>query len=98
MAISAFLPFAYLQILDLLSTVAFLLHGIEEGNPLVRAVLQWGQSPLLGLVVTKIFALSLGLYCCWFGRQRLLVSMNVLFATVVAWNIVVLIVSAPALR
>ena len=39
------LQYSYLQMLDLLTTVAFLLHGIHEGNPLVRLALRY--SPCL---------------------------------------------------
>ena len=31
------LQYSYLQVLDFMTTVAFLLHGVHEGNPLVRA-------------------------------------------------------------
>ena len=31
------LQYSYLQVLDFLTTIAFLLNGVKEGNPLVRS-------------------------------------------------------------
>jgi hypothetical protein len=86
--------FSYLQVLDFLTTVAFLLMGVREGNPLVRFALQLGPTPLHGLAVVKIAALALGIYCLKVGRARLLSRMNIMFAIVVAWNLVALIFGA----
>jgi hypothetical protein len=88
------LQYSYLQMLDLMTTVAFLLHGVREGNPLVRLALQYAPHPLGGLVAIKVLAVALGLYCWRGGRQRLLVRINVLFAVVVAWNLAALIVAS----
>ena len=86
------LQYSYLQMLDLMTTVAFLLHGIQEGNPLVRYALSFSSNPLSGLVVVKGLALGLGIYCWRCGRERLLTRINFLFAIVVAWNLAALIV------
>ena len=93
------LQYSYLQILDLMTTVAFLLHGVREGNPLVRLALQYAPHPLGGLLAVKVLAVALGLYCWRGGRQRLLTRINILFAVVVAWNLAALIVASvgPAL-
>ena len=88
------LQYSYLQMLDLMTTVAFLLHGVREGNPLVRLALQYAPHPLGGLLAVKVLAVALGLYCWRGGRQRLLVRINVLFAIVVAWNMAALIVAS----
>lgn len=88
--------FSYLQVLDYLTTVAFLLMGIREGNPVVRAVMQSAPSPLIGLALVKLAALALGLYCLKLGKEQLLKRINILFAVVVAWNLVALIVGASA--
>jgi len=88
------LQYSYLQFLDLMTTVAFLLHGVREGNPLVRLALQYAPHPLGGLLAVKVLAVALGLYCWRGGRQRLLVRINVLFAVVVAWNLAALIVAS----
>lgn len=85
------LQYSYLQVLDFMTTVAFLVHGIREGNPLVRLALEYSPNPLGGLLAVKIIAIGLGLFCWKFGKERLLNRMNVLFAVVVAWNLAALI-------
>jgi uncharacterized protein DUF5658 len=88
------LQYSYLQVLDLMTTVAFLLHGIREGNPLVRLVLHYAPDPLGGLLAIKLAAIALGFYCWRAGRKRLLGRVNLLFAVVVAWNLAALIVGS----
>jgi len=83
--------FSYLQVLDFLTTVAFLMHGVREGNPLVRLALSAGVNPLASLLAIKLLAISLGLYCWRRGRRQLLLRINILFALLVAWNLVALI-------
>ena len=83
--------YSYLQILDLLTTVAFLLHGVQEANPVVRFALRYSSHPWGGLLLVKMLALALGVYCWRCGRDRLLTRINILFAIVVAWNLVALI-------
>ncbi|HEV8146864.1 MAG TPA: DUF5658 family protein [Bryobacteraceae bacterium] len=92
------LQYSYLQVLDFMTTVAFLLHGIREGNPLVRFALNYAPHPMTGLIVVKVAALGLGIYCWRCGRNRLLSRINLLFALVVAWNMVALIVAASKLN
>jgi hypothetical protein len=91
------LQYSYLQVLDFMTTVAFLLHGVHEGNPLVRAALHYSPNPLGGLLAIKIFAIGLGYYCWRGGRERLLFRMNILFAALVAWNLVALILGSSSL-
>jgi len=88
------LQFSYLQMLDFLSTTAFLAYGIQEGNPLVRLAIVVAPSPLAGLLLVKVLAMMLGVYCWWQGKQRLLSRINLLFAVVIAWNLVALIIGA----
>jgi hypothetical protein len=88
------MQFSYLQILDFLSTVAFLVNGIKEANPFVRFFLRFGPNPIGGLIVVKLLAILLGVYCWRMGRQRLLGRINIVFAMVIAWNLVALIVGA----
>ena len=91
------LQYAYLQMLDFLTTVAFLLHGVREGNPLVRMALFYAPHPLGGLLMVKGLAVGLGIYCWVRGRNRLLNRMNVWFALVVAWNLAALIAQSAKL-
>jgi hypothetical protein len=82
--------FLYLQAMDLLTTLAVLVHGGNEGNPLVRLALDVAPSPFFGLLGVKLLAVALGIYC-WRYRQRVLTRVNFFFAAVIAWNIVVII-------
>jgi hypothetical protein len=90
------LQYAYLQILDFLTTVAFLLHGIREANPVVRMALVYAPHPLGGLLFVKAAAIGLGFYCWRLGRGRLLNRINLLFALLVAWNLAALVIQSAA--
>jgi hypothetical protein len=90
--------FSYLQVLDFMTTIAFLLNGVREGNPLVRLAVQYSPHPLGGLLAVKVAAILLGIYCWRAGRERLLTRINVLFAVVVAWNLVALIVASASMH
>lgn len=92
------IQYSYLQVLDFMTTVAFLLHGVHEGNPLVRAALQYAPNPLGGLLAVKILAVGLGIYCWKGGREKLLTRINLLFAFIVAWNMVALILGSVKLQ
>ena len=81
-----------------MTTVAFLLNGIREGNPLVRVALHYAPHPLGGLLAVKLAALCLGIYCWKRGRERLLNRINILFAVVVAWNLAALIVATVSVK
>jgi hypothetical protein len=91
------LQYSYLQVLDFMTTVAFLLHGIREGNPLVRLALHYSPHPLGGLILIKAAAIALGFYCWRAGRERLLGRVTLLFAVVVAWNLAALILASANL-
>ena len=86
--------YSYLQILDFLTTVAFLVNGVREGNPVVRLVLGAGVNPIYSLLVVKFIAILLGLYCWRAGKRQLLARINLLFALLVAWNLVALILAS----
>jgi hypothetical protein len=88
------LQYSYLQILDFLTTVAFLMNGVQEGNPVVRWALIAAPSPVLGLLLVKLAALGLGVYCWQSKKLRLLAKINLGFALLVAWNLVSLILRA----
>ena len=86
--------FGYFQLLDLLTTVVFILHGVKEANPVVKFALTSAPSPIIGLVLVKIAALAMGFYCWRLGRQRLLGRINVLFGVLISWNLFALIASS----
>ena len=86
--------YSYLQVLDFLTTIAFLVNGVREGNPLVRLALGVGANPITGLLVVKFLAILLGFYCWRVGKRQLLSRINLLFALLVAWNLVALILTS----
>ena len=86
--------YSYLQVLDFLTTIAFLLNGVQEGNPIVRWAIQAAPSPIIGLLVVKLIAGGLGVYCWHRGKIGLLMKMNVGFAALIAWNLVSLILKS----
>lgn len=90
--------YSYLQVLDFLTTVAFLLNGVREGNPLVRFAMQMAPNPMIGLLIVKLAAVGLGLYCWRKGRNQVLGRINLLFAIVVAWNLAALILGTVQTR
>jgi hypothetical protein len=87
------LQYSYLQVLDLLTTLAFVANGVSEANPLVAFAMNTVQSPMLALAMVKLAALGLGFYCWRKGRLTLLSKANLGFACLIAWNLVALIVA-----
>lgn len=91
---SLLLQYCYLQTLDVLTTVAVLRNGLDEGNPIVRIFLQGTTSPWHGLLLVKLIALVLGIYCWQIRKRRLLQRVNAGYAFLVAWNLVALIIGS----
>ena len=90
--------FIYLQVLDLLTTVAFMMYGVTELNPVVKWAMRESPSALGGLFLIKVAAVLLALFCMARSQQRLLRGVNIFFAGLVAYNVLVLIINAPVLR
>jgi len=91
---SLFIQFSYLQMLDYLTTVAFLLIGVQEGNPFVRLLMESAPTPVAGLVLAKAIALGLGIVCWRREKAALLKRINWMFAALVVWNMTALIQAA----
>ncbi len=91
---SQFMQFAYLQTLDLLSTAAFLLQGVEEANPFVRFAIQVSPNPVIGLAFVKLVALTIGISALRMGKDQFLTKINVFFAILVAWNLLCLVLAS----
>lgn len=64
---------------------------------MVRIVLAYSPHPLGGLLLIKLAAVGLGVYCWRRQRHRLLTRINLLFAVVVVWNVAALIVALAQL-
>lgn len=84
------LQFTALQILDILTTLWFLRHGITEANPLLRWEFAWCGQPALALAVAKSFSLIPALWAWHTGRHRVLRVVNLAFVGCVAWNLLAL--------
>lgn len=93
---TAFLQYAYLQGLDVLTTLAFLTAGVQEANPMVRALIAATGAPLASLIGVKIAALGLGVLCWRTGRMSMLHKANVFFSALVVWNLCCLILGLMA--
>jgi hypothetical protein len=83
--------FSYLQLLDVLTTLAFLTSGGHEANPIVRLAMATARSPLAGLLALKICAVSAAVYCTLTARARTLRRINLFFAVLVVWNLIALL-------
>jgi Domain of unknown function (DUF5658) len=83
--------FSYLQLLDVLTTLAFLTTGGHEANPVVRFAMGAARSPLVGLLALKVCAVAAAVYCTMTARERTLKRINVLFAALVVWNLIALL-------
>jgi len=90
--------FVYLQLLDLLTTLAFLSLGLREINPLVWVLIRTAGTPAAGLLAAKGLAAALGFFCWRRRRLRLLSRANVFYAVLVVWNLVALLVHAAGLH
>ncbi len=88
---SLVIQFTYLQLLDVLTTLVFLDGGIREANPIVKFALASAPSPLAGLLLVKLFAIAMAIFCWRTSRTRMLRCANVFFALLVAWNLVAIL-------
>ena len=75
-----------------------MVYGIGEMNPVTKWVMRASSSALTGLLLVKIFAVALAICCVYRARHKLLQKVNIFFALVVAYNVVVLILSAPVFQ
>jgi hypothetical protein len=81
--------FVYLQILDLLTTLVGLKMGLVEASPFVKLLMQFG--PAAGLAGSKILAVGLACISIFLQKARLLKWINYWYATLVVWNLFVII-------
>lgn len=77
--------FVVLQLLDLLTTLVAFHFGAYEVNPLVaHLTVQFGR--FRGVLISKLIAIAIAM-----GIRRLVWVVNLFYAVVVGWNIVVMI-------
>ncbi len=89
-----FSQFLYLQLLDVLTTLAFLVAGVSEANPAIKLLIWGAGSPLVGLLAAKSIAFGLAGYCWLSKRTRLLARINIFYALLVAWNLLAFLIHA----
>ena len=77
--------FFSLQALDVLTTLIGLRMGAREASLFVGRLLTLG--PISGLLVSKCFAVILAAAALGFHRPRVIVFLNLMFAVVIAWNL-----------
>jgi hypothetical protein len=87
---SLLIMFAYLQVLDLMTTLVFLAAGVSEANPFINYLMSFGPTPALGLAAGKSLGVLLGFYCWKFDRLALLSRANIFFGLLVMWNLLAL--------
>ena len=90
--------FIYLQLLDILTTIAFMMQGVGESNPIIRWVIREGPNPIGSLILVKVGAVLLALFCVYRSREQLLRKVNVFFAGLIVYNLVDLILSNPIIH
>lgn len=61
----------------------------REASPFIRYLMHVG--PLAGLFGAKLIAVSLGGFCVWRQRFRVMQLINYFFAALVTWNIAILL-------
>jgi hypothetical protein len=76
--------FGVLQVLDLLTTLAAFHVGAFEVNPLVaHFTVQFGR--FRGVLISKLIAVAIAM-----GVRRLVWVVNLFYAVVVGWNVIVM--------
>jgi hypothetical protein len=77
--------FAFVQLLDALTTLIGMELGAQEINPIIRYFMQSG--PVTGLVICKLGVAVLGGICVWRRQLRAIRIVNYLFAPLIVWNL-----------
>jgi uncharacterized protein DUF5658 len=77
--------FLYLQVLDLFTTLLGFRLGLSEASPFVRLLTLTG--PIMGIVLCKTVAFSLGALCIATRRVRLIGWINYWYAGLAVWNL-----------
>ena len=83
--------FVALQLLDVVTTLIGLQLGADEGSVFIGRLMSVG--PVAALLISKIMAVFLVAAALRFKRPRVVVFVNYWFALVVAWNLVMIVLS-----
>jgi len=85
--------FAYLQILDVLTSLIGFKVGAAEASPAVRLMIH-SLSPLAGLAVSKLIAVLLAGLCILLKKPQAIRRITYWYAVLVLWNAVVILTVA----
>lgn len=77
--------FFYLQLLDVLTTLAGFRLGFSEASPFIHLLMRFGV--LEGLLGSKMVAIAIGAFCVWRRRYRVIGIINYWYAALVIWNL-----------
>jgi hypothetical protein len=88
--------FVALQALDVLTTMIGLRMGAREGSMFIARILLFG--PLTGLLISKVLAVSLVAIAFRAKRSRIVVFLNLWFAALITWNLVMILSVLVRLR
>ena len=86
--------FAYLQILDLLTTLVGFRLGAAEASPFIRLLMHAG--PAAGVLLSKALALVLGGVCIYLNKQYLIRWISYWYGGLVIWNLMVMLAARAA--
>lgn len=83
--------FVYLQLLDFLTTMIGLRLGLSEASPSIRPFIEpLGMALAVG--ISKVIAFALAGICLATGRNHLIRLINYWFATLVVWNMMLIVI------
>ena len=78
--------FFLLQVLDFMTTLAGMRMGGTEMSPFIAWMMRVSD-PVIGLTVAKMIGFGLAGLCLWMQRERVIRSVNYVFAGIVVWNV-----------
>ena len=84
--------FLFLQALDVLTTMLGLRLGAQEGSIFIGRLMNFGTLP--ALLIAKAISIVLVSGVIAFGRKRLLRWLNVWYAALVTWNLLMILLAA----
>jgi hypothetical protein len=87
--VTVLMIFAFLQVLDIATTVLTLKMGGVEKNQLIQQFMSIG--PITGLIVSKLMVVLFAGGCALLGKPRPVLYANLVFAGIVVWNLSVII-------
>lgn len=84
--------FLFLQALDILTTMLGLRLGAGEGSAFISRLMSFGPVP--ALLLSKAISMILVTAVVAYGRGRFLRRLNLWYAGLVTWNLVIILLQA----